>query len=437
MMYDVTKIQTAFANLVGWRTPSNPDYPSLTSATTTTDSGLYFQDQYPFLSIENMDAICEDFDNMGIAAYAGGTTYGAGDKVISSGTAYISLAAANTGKTPASNPTWWRSLLEQYLLDTNKQVGVMAIEAVLSKKKLTKSTKALWDQVMIFEGAGSMSSTVINEGRFVGLKVTPGKFNGIAVKLNYLGLQFTQNQTDLTIYVFHSSQIDPVYTQNVSTTKTAKAFQWVALTDTMLYYSDIDQTTVANQVDSGGSYFIGYYEDDITGQSIEKQWDYTKSPCENCNQDVYNKYSYNIYNKFAKVEPISVEAASLNGHLMWDIEDTSYPQVGNFGLNLNISVLCDITDILVTEKERFTQLVMKFMAVFVARKIMYSNRVNRISETLKKDMAFELKGVIDTNFYGLETELKREIDAVDFDMSEFNSPCFRQTNNKSIRMSSI
>ena len=122
---------------------------------------------------------------------------------------------------------------------------------------------------------------------------------------------------------------------------------------------------------------------------------------------------------------------------MWDIEDTSYPQVGNFGLNLNISVLCDITDILVTEKERFTQLVMKFMAVFVARKIMYSNRVNRISETLKKDMAFELKGVIDTNFYGLETELKREIDAVDFDMSEFNSPCFRQTNNKSIRMSSI
>ena len=436
-MYDVTKIQTAFANLVGWRSPYNPDYPTLSSAVTTTNSGLYFQDQYPFLSIENMDAICEDFDNMGIAAYAGGTTYAAGDKVISASRAYISLQAANVGKTPASNPTWWRPLLEQFLIDTNKQMALMAIEAVMSHKKLTKSTKALWDQVMIFDGAGSMSSTVINEGRFVGLKVTPGKFNGIRVDLNYIGLQFTQNQTDLTIYVFHSSQIDPVYTQSVSTTKTEKSFEWIALTDTKLYYSNIDQTTIGNQVDAGGSYYIGYFEDDITGQAIDKQFDFTKVPCMDCNKDVYNRYAYNIYNKFAKVEPCYVEAADLNGALMWDIEDTNYPQVGNFGLNLNISVMCDITDIIISEKLMFTQLVMKQMAVYVARQIMYSNRVNRISETLKKNMALELKGVIDTNFFGLETELAREIKAVDFDLSEFDSPCFRQSNNKSIRSGSI
>ena len=156
-----------------------------------------------------------------------------------------------------------------------------------------------------------------------------------------------------------------------------------------------------------------------------------------CNKDVYNRYAYNIYNKFAKVEPCYVEAADLNGALMWDIEDTNYPQVGNFGLNLNISVMCDITDIIISEKLMFTQLVMKQMAVYVARQIMYSNRVNRISETLKKNMALELKGVIDTNFFGLETELAREIKAVDFDLSEFDSPCFRQSNNKSIRSGSI
>jgi len=436
-MYNISKIQTAFANLIGWRSPYNPDYPTLSSAVTTSDTGLYFQDQYPFLTIENMDAICEDYDNMGLSAYAAGTTYAADALVLYSNRAYISLAGANLAHTPSTSPTWWRPVVEQFLLDTNKQVAVMAIEAVLNHKKLTKSTKALYDQVMIFEGAGSMNSTVIKESRFVGLKVTPGKFNGIAVKLNYLGLQFTQLQTDLNIYIYHSSQIAPVATIPVSTTRAAKAFEWIALTDRMLYYSNVDQTTVANQVDSGGCYFIGYFEDDITGQAIDKQWDYTKEPCPNCNKDAYNQYAYNIYNKFAKVEPMYVETANLNGTNFWNIEDTQYPGTGNFGMNLNISVLCDITDILVTEKKRFSQLVMKMMAVYVARQILYSNRVNRISETLKKNIAFELKGVIETNFYGLETQLSKEVEAVDFDLSEFDSPCFRQSNNKSVRMSSI
>jgi len=436
-MYDVSKIQTAFANLIGWRSPSNPNFAALSTATTTTNTGLYFQDQYPFLTIENMDAICEDYDNMGLADYVAGTTYASGAKVIYSSRAYVSLADSNTGNTPDSSPTKWRPMLEQFLLDTNKQVAIMSIEAVLNQKKLTKSTKALWDQVIIFDGAGSMSNTVINEGRFVGLKVTPSKFNGIRVDLNYIGLQFTRNQTDLTIYVFHSSQIDPVYTQNVSTTKTAKSFEWVALTDTKLYYSNIDQTTVANQVDAGGCYFIGYFEDDVTGQAIEKEWDYTKEPCENCNKDVYNKYAYNIYNKFAKVEPIYVEASSLNGNLLWNLENTSYPMTGNFGLNLNISVMCDITDILVTEKKRFAQLIMKQMAVYVARKIKHSTRRNSILEALKRDMALELTGVIETNFFGLESQLLEEIKSIDFDMSEFDSPCFRKTGNKSIKASSV
>jgi hypothetical protein len=41
------------------------------------------------------------------AAYAGGTTYAAGDRVISNHLIYQSLQASNTGHTPASSPTWW------------------------------------------------------------------------------------------------------------------------------------------------------------------------------------------------------------------------------------------------------------------------------------------------------------------------------------------
>lgn len=53
------------------------------------------------------------------AAYAGGTTYALGDQV-STGTVggvitvYESLQAANTGHTPSSSPTWWKSVAETY-----------------------------------------------------------------------------------------------------------------------------------------------------------------------------------------------------------------------------------------------------------------------------------------------------------------------------------
>lgn len=45
-----------------------------------------------------------------IAAYAAGTTYSAGQVVVSSSVYYISLVNSNTGNTPASSPTQWAVL---------------------------------------------------------------------------------------------------------------------------------------------------------------------------------------------------------------------------------------------------------------------------------------------------------------------------------------
>lgn len=40
-------------------------------------------------------------------AYAAGTTYSAGDYVISGGIPYVSLQGSNAAHTPANSPTWW------------------------------------------------------------------------------------------------------------------------------------------------------------------------------------------------------------------------------------------------------------------------------------------------------------------------------------------
>src|SRR5581483_8826240 len=43
----------------------------------------------------------------GNAAYAGGTTYAAGNQVVEAKISYVSLQNGNTGHDPATSPTWW------------------------------------------------------------------------------------------------------------------------------------------------------------------------------------------------------------------------------------------------------------------------------------------------------------------------------------------
>jgi hypothetical protein len=42
--------------------------------------------------------------------YSAGTTYGLNDVVASGGITYLSLQASNTGRTPSSSPTWWKTI---------------------------------------------------------------------------------------------------------------------------------------------------------------------------------------------------------------------------------------------------------------------------------------------------------------------------------------
>lgn len=51
--------------------------------------------------------VSTDVPEADYAAYAGGTTYAAGTRVIDNHLIYQSLQAANTGHAPATSPTWW------------------------------------------------------------------------------------------------------------------------------------------------------------------------------------------------------------------------------------------------------------------------------------------------------------------------------------------
>jgi hypothetical protein len=420
-MYDVTKIKTGFAGQVGWRQSPDNDFAQLSSTVTASASGLYFNDFHPLVTFENIDATSPDFDNANLTTYAAGTTYAVSAKVKDGGIAYISLAGTNIGKTPASSPTWWRPLIEDHLLNIQNQALLKVMQGVINSKKLNQASKGIFENLRIFEGAGKLNNTVIKQSRFVGLEITLKKFDGLQCRIDYVGFQFSQAQTSRTLYLFHSSKVDAIATFSFSTT-TAQSFEWKAVTNFILKYVNFDQTTVGNQTDAGGSFYLGYFEDDITGQAISKDIDFSRSPCAGCVTETYNVYAYNQYSKYLNIRPIAVEDANLNGTQLWDIEKNTYSRFGNYGLNLSLTVTPDLTDFFIRNKSVLLDAWGKQVAVDVLNLIRTTTRTNRVGELTRQAALFDLKGDSSKPNTGLEYDLQQAIAAVEVDVSGLGSP---------------
>lgn len=411
-MYNISTIKTAFFNLIKWRNYDDPNIPSLDTTLTeeTTDSkGLYYNDD-SMLYPENIEKILKHYDSFDYPTWLIGTAYAVGNKVLYNNKAYIAKTI-NTGKTPDTNTDEWMSIISQELIRTTNNNIIQVIENTLTIKKLS-GLKPLMEDLRIFEGAGRIPDVIIKESRFVGISFALKKFNALQAKILRIGAQFTQINTDLDIYVFHSSKQSPVKQFTISTTE-INSFNWNAVTDCILDY--VNYTGVDT-----GMFFIGYYEDDLTGQAINKQVDFSKEPtgCISCFNQIHNLYAYNLYNKFVRIKPFSV--SNFTEGEMFDIEDVTYYNDHNFGLNFHLTVECDITNLLVDNKDRFMDVMRKQMHVTLLKSIAYSARDNIFEDRLRNNAIMELKGV--DNNGGIERELKNAYNAIDL-VTTIDSPC--------------
>jgi len=435
-MYDVSKIQDGFSGKIGWRQPIDNDFPQLTPVVTASESGLYFNDYHPLISFENIDASGPDFDNSNLTLYSALTNYGIGAKVKSATFAYVSLVAGNLGHTPASSPTYWRPCNETYLLSIQNQAILKVLQGVINNKKLAQASKGIFENLRIFEGAGKKTNTVIKQSRFVGFEITMKKFDNLQARIDYIGLQFSQAQIDKYIYLFHSSKIDAIASIKFSTT-VPDSFEWKAVTTFMLNYVNFDQATIGNQTDAGGSFYLGYFEDDITGQAISKDIDLSKRPCDGCIMETYNLYSWNQWTKYLRIRPFTVESVDLNGIQLWDVEKNEYPRYGNFGLNLSITVKPELTDFILRNRAIFYDAWIKQVTVDLLNMLRTSIRNNAISELAKANILLDLKGDSNRQETGLEFELQQAIKAIEIDISGLDSPALDQYKKSPVRLRAI
>jgi hypothetical protein len=383
-MFDPTKIQQCMVSLLGWRNDANTDVPQITDPSLLqSDSGLIYNDFHSLLTIENItNSIPED------------------------------------------------KTIDDYLNEKVASGINKALTKVVIEKKLNGSTKTLLNSSKLFDGIGRFQDTIISTGSFVGVELEIYPSYGAKVIIDKIGLQFTQTQTNLAIYIFHTSQIDPIKTVTASTVK-SNSLEWLTLSET------IDLSYLSNEYDSGGLFYIGYFQDDINGQAIKKDFNYLKGPCNTCRGGANAMKIWNERLNFVRIVPVEVVSGNLNGTQMFDYTKRGYVPTNNFGLNFGVTVQCDISDYLCEQKFVLSDLIGKQIAVDILNDMKHSTRLNRIANVSMNMIIRDLEGDNETQEPGLAKRLSNAVKAVDFDFSKIDSPCLPCNKKWGIRKGSI
>ncbi len=386
-MFNISTLKTALFGQIGLLTSADTCFDGLASTLTSSGTGLYYNGFHPLVTYENLQAVAPNFDGYNVTAWADTpTSYDIGEFAKVSGVTYESVTDSNVGNDPTTDDgTNWKLPINDWLTQKVNASIMKMLYKLQNHKKIMESTKTLLENIQLFDGAGRFQDVITPNSRFVGLELSPKRINNISLVLDYIGLQFTQAQTNLKIYVFHSSQLAAIKTQIISTTP-IKSFAWTAGDSIVL-----DYVRYSSNLDSGGTYYIGYFEDAIAGNAIKKRHQFADPPCGGCNDN--DQSLYNLWNEFFDVRAIEVANGDLNGTDLWDISKIGYQEATNFGLNLSVSVKTDVTDMLVSNKSIFTNPLGYQFAYDMLQEFMNDPqaRLNRLVDNATNKAAFGIQ----------------------------------------------
>ncbi len=302
---------------------------------------------------------------------------------------------------------------------------------MFEKKKIEGATKSILESVTLFEGGGMIIDKEIKTGRFVGYSIGMNAQRDLSAVIRRLGTQFSEANPDFKLYVYHSSQAEPVKVFDLNLTK-VNSFEWSRLLDSGL---DFVLPYSADGHGSGGYFYIGYYEDDLEGQAINREYDFANAPtCGSCS----NNYAlYQSWSQYFDIVPFYVPASYLEdilpgdpgGPLLWDLGVMQASYTRNFGLNLDLSVRCDVTDYLCRERGIFASAMAKQVTVDLLNILAFSTRNNAITKEVKSAAIYALNNR-DNNTPGESKRLESAIKALSFDMSGLNSACLPCDNSR-------
>lgn len=418
-MIRIQTIQEALLHLVGWQQSYDPQ-KQIDAALTESESGLMFQQAHPMVTLENVRSIMPENFLYQYPSYSAQSTYKPEAKVKHEGKVWKNVSGEElTGVAPAAGSTDWAEydFLSDYLGDMTRSAIAKMVQTFLQLKSLNKESKTLLERHSLFDGAGRMTNTTANNSKIVGMEIVPAYSMGVTIKLERIGLQMVGATGKVKLYLFHSSKVEAQKVIEFNVSKGDGSMEWLDLSDVYLPY-----------MGDTGAWYLVYNQDDLPSgmEAVNVTKDWSREPCGTCNRGSLE--AWRAITKYMMVSPFRVNAPETFEEYpeLWDIADNVYTNTHNYGFNMVVSVGCDLTDFIVSQKEMFATCLQRQMAVDILRTLALNPqvRVNRNQANAgTADLLYEIDGNPQGRVTGLGKDLRDAYEALDLDTRNIDRIC--------------
>jgi len=225
------------------------------------------------------------------------------------------------------------------------QLTNSAITSVCSAVFQDKDNPDFIDRQLQFKNATNKVNLETLPSGFICEKICIDKKNSVAVEISRVLLDF-DGTGDITLYLYNTNSITPVKTQLITITSDHQ--------EVVLNWK-LDNTDGFN----GGDWYIGYYNDSLTVTPFKR--DYNNASLESVITHVY------------------LEKTNVPNHVapnIWDLtKDEGMSETT--GLNLDISVYYDYTDLIIQNKYLFADAINLEAAIRMLNQFKSSLRSNK------------------------------------------------------------
>ena len=367
-MFDLRAI-TELKKVIGFRDHWNAtDIPVLPVTLSDSESGQYYQDFHPMIRLDYISALL-----------------------------------------PSDYP------LDTFLDDIETSAIKQFLNKLQTFKKLNNSGQDLARNNLIYDNI-LKNKPIINESRFVGVEFALNDTSvGIRAIINRVGLYLTTAQPSLTLYLFNSLQEDAVNTYTF-TSVNANSFTWLE-TQINIDYQDSSGT-------DGGVWYLGYYQDDLIGQAISYDvLNWQNGYCQKCDGGTRSS-KYNSISKYINMSPFYVSGSSLPAvGKLFDADDIVYNYTCNFGMNFNVSVVCNLSQFWIDNRLTMVNGIGKTVALKILQMMKASSQISAIEQNVQFNIIRDLEGDRETKSVPFWQQAERSIKATNFDQSNINTTC--------------
>ena len=420
-MIRIADIQDKMLHLVGWKQSYDLSDIMLSSNITQTESGMYFQQIHPLLTLDNLRSIAPDFQNFNWQVHDVNKAYKSGEVVRIDDSLYKAIQDV-PAETDILDSEYWSETnpFSEWLEEKTKASIVKLVNKFINMKLADKATKSLIENKILFDGTGRLTNKIENRNKLVGFEIDTVRSKGVTVKIDKIGLQMTKPGS-YTLYIFHSSSPEPIYTLTFEKTK-ANSLEWFKPKDDILLPYESAST------DAGGSWYLVYKQSELpeNAQAIYKDRDWSTGPCKACSRSEF--LAYQAWSRYIEVHPFYISEDE-----EFDPEIMNFTYDKNYGINLEVSAYCDLTDFIIKQRAMFQDVLSKQVAIDFLREFAYNPnvRTNRHSINASKlDILTELDG--DANSMrqsGLSYELDIALKALSISTQGLDRVCLPCVNN--------